>query len=100
MIGSILGIIVGIGVCLQAAQGNLQVWSLGAAVVAVVIGFIFPVTIGTFLTFVAISSPIAAILGFIFGNASSGLAAIGIGVLAFGGQFIIGLVRRDASELR
>jgi hypothetical protein len=65
----------------------------------VLIGFLFPVTIGTFLTGVAIASPIAAILGFVFGNASSGLAALGIGILAFGGQFIIGLVRRDSSEL-
>lgn len=99
MIGSILGIIVGIGICLQAAQGSLQLWSLGAVVGAVVIGLIFPVTVGTFLTGVAIASPIAAILGFLFGNATSGLAAVGIGVLAFGGQFVIGLVRRDASEL-
>jgi hypothetical protein len=95
--GSILGIIVGIGVCLQAAGGNLQVWSLGMALVAVLIGFIFPFFVGTFLTGVAITSPIAAILGFVFGNTSSGLAAIGIGALAFGGQFIIGHIRRDAA---
>ena len=99
MIGSIVGLIVGIGVCVQAFNGELQVWSLGAVVIAVLIGFLFPVTIGTFLTGVAIASPVAAILGFIFGNASSGLAALGIGVLAFGGQFLIGLVRRDSSEL-
>jgi hypothetical protein len=99
MIGSIVGLIVGIGICVQAFNGELQVWSLGAVVIAVLIGFLFPVTIGTFLTGVAIASPIAAILGFVFGNASSGLAALGIGVLAFGGQFIIGLVRRDSSEL-
>ena len=99
MIGSLLGLIVGIGICVQAFNGELQVWSLAAVVVVVVIGFIFPVTVGTFLTGVAIASPIAALLGFIFGNASSGLAALGIGLLAFGGQFVIGLVRRDQSEL-
>ena len=100
MIGSLIGLIVGIGICVQAFNGELHVWSLGAVVVAVLIGFIFPVTIGTFLTGVAIASPVAAILGFIFGNTSSGLAALGIGALAFGGQFVIGLVRRDRSELR
>jgi hypothetical protein len=99
MIGTLLGIIVGIGVIAQAFNGELQVWSLAAVVVVVLIGFIFPVTVGTFLTGVAIASPIAAILGFIFGNTSSGLAALGIGVLAFGGQFVIGMVRRDSSEL-
>lgn len=99
MIGTLLGLIVGIGICVQAFNGQLQVWSLAAVVVVVVIGFIFPVTVGTFLTGVAIASPIAAILGFIFGNASSGLAALGIGLLAFGGQFVIGMVRRDSSEL-
>lgn len=99
MIGSIIGLIVGIGICVQAFNGELQVWSLGAVVIVVLIGFLFPVTIGTFLTGVAIASPVAAILGFVFGNASSGLAALGIGILAFGGQFIIGLVRRDSSEL-
>jgi len=99
MIGSLIGLIVGIGICVQAFNGELQVWSLGAVLIAVLIGFIFPVTIGTFLTGVAIASPVAAILGFVFGNASSGLAALGIGALAFGGQFVIGLVRRDRSEL-
>lgn len=99
MIGSIIGLIVGVGICVQAFNGELQVWSLGAVVIAVLIGFLFPVTIGTFLTGVAIASPVAAILGFVFGNVSSGLAALGIGILAFGGQFIIGLVRRDSSEL-
>jgi len=98
MIGSIIGLIVGVGICVQAFNGELQVWSLGAVVIAVLIGFLFPVTIGTFLTGVAIASPVAAILGFVFGNVSSGLAALGIGILAFGGQFIIGLVRRDSSE--
>lgn len=99
MIGTLVGVIVGIGICIQAFNGELQVWSLGAAVGAVLIGFIFPITVGTFLTGVAIASPVAAILGFVTGNPASGLAAIGIGVLAFGGQFVIGLVRRDRSEL-
>ena len=99
MIGTLLGLIFGIGVCVQAFNGELQAWSLGAVVVVVLIGFVFPVTVGTFLTSVMIASPVAAILGFITGNASSGLAALGIGLMAFGGQFIIGLVRRDRSEL-
>ena len=100
MIGTLLGVIVGIGICVQAFNGELQVWSLGVAAIAVLIGFAFPITVGTFLTGVAIASPIAALLGFIFGNASSGLSALGIGVLAFGGQFVIGLVRRDQTQLR
>jgi len=100
MIGTLVGIIVGIGICVQAFNGELQAWSLGAVLLIVLAGFIFPVTIGTFLTGVAIASPVAAILGFVTGNSASGLAAIGIGVLAFGGQFVIGLVRRDRSELR
>ena len=99
MIGTLFGLMTGIGICVQAFNGELQVWSLAAVVVAVVIGFIFPITVGTFLTVVASASPIAALLGFIFGNASSGLAALGIGLLAFAGQFVIGMVRRDQSEL-
>jgi len=99
MIGTLVGVIVGIGICVQAFNGELEVWSLAAVVVAVLVGFVFPVTVGTFLTGVAIASPVAALLGFITGNPSSGLAAIGIGVLAFGGQFVIGLVRRDRSEM-
>ena len=99
MIGTILGILVGVGICSQAFDGNLQGWSLGAIVVVVLIGLIFPVTVGTFLTGVALMSPIAAILGFVVGNASSGFAAIGIGLLAFGGQFVVGHIRRDASGI-
>lgn len=99
MIGTLVGVIVGIGICIQAFNGDLQVWTLAAVIVTVLIGFIFPITVGTFLTGVAIAAPVAALLGFITGNPSSGLAAIGIGVLAFGGQFVIGLVRRDRSEI-
>jgi len=99
MIGTLVGIIIGIGICVQAFNGELQAWSLGVVVLMVLAGFVFPVTVGGFLTGVAIASPVAAILGFVTGNSDSGLAAIGIGVLAFGGQFVIGLVRRDRSTL-
>lgn len=100
MIGTILGLIVGVGICIQAFNGELQLWSLGAVLVIVLVGFIFPITIGTFLTGVAIASPIAMILGFVTGNSSSALAAIGIGALSFGGQFVIGMIRRDRSQLK
>lgn len=99
MIGTLVGFFVGIGICVQAFNGELEAWSLGVTVVAVLIGFVFPVTVGTFLTTVMFAAPIAAILGFVTGNASSGLAALGIGLLAFAGQFIIGYVRRDSSEI-
>jgi hypothetical protein len=98
MIGTLVGVIVGIGICIQAFNGELQAWGIGAVIVVVLIGFLIPMTVGTFLIGVAIASPIAAILGFITGHPSSGVNALVIGVLAFAGQFIIGLVRRDRVE--
>ena len=97
--GAIAGIIVGIAMCVQAFNGELEPWSLGIALIAVLVGIIFPITVGTFLTGVVIASPLAAILGFISGNTHSALAALGIGVIAFAGQFIVGHIRRDRSGI-
>ena len=82
MLGTIVGLVVGIGMCAQAYRGDLQLWSLAAVPVLVLVGVAFPMTVGTFLTGVAITSPIAALLGFVFGNATSGFAALGRGVLS------------------
>ena len=100
VVGTLIGMVVGAGICVQAVNGQLHGWSIGALVGVVLLGFIFPVTVGTFLTGVAIASPFAAILGFVTGNGSSGWAAIAIGALAFGGQLIIGSARKDTSEFR
>lgn len=97
--GVLVGLILGIGICAQAATGELQFWGLGAAVVIVLLGFIFPIFFGTLLTGVAIASPIAAIIGWLTGHGDSALAALGIGAVAFAGQFIIGLVRRDRTQI-
>ena len=98
MIGTLVGVIVGIGICIQAFNGELEAWGIGGVIVVVLIGFLIPMTVGTFLMGVTIASPVAAILGFITGHPSSGINALIIGVLAFAGQFIIGLVRRDRVE--
>ncbi len=97
--GAIIGLFFGIGMIVSAFNGELSAALMAGVVVLTLIGFIFPMFIGTFLTSILVTSPIAALAGFIFGNASSGLAALGIGLLAFGGQYVIGLVRRDRSEL-
>ena len=98
MLGTIVGLVVGIGMCAQAYRGDLQLWSLAAVPVLVLVGVAFPMTVGTFLTGVAITSPIAALLGFVFGNATSGFAALGIGVLSIGGQLVISLIKARRSE--
>lgn len=96
--GVILGIIVGIGVIVMAANGTLEPWSIGAAVVLVLIGFAFPRTMGMMLTGVAMASVIAIVAGLVTGHGASALAALLVGITAFVGQFIIGLVRRDATD--
>lgn len=98
MIGTLVGVIVGIGICVQAFNGELEAWGIGGVIVVVLIGFLIPMTVGTFLMGVSIASPVAAIFGFITSNPGSGINALIIGVLAFAGQFIIGLVRRDRAE--
>ena len=98
MIGTLLGVIAGIGMCVEAWNGQLQAWTIGAAVVLVLIGFIFPITVGIFLMGVSFASPIAAILCFVAGNSASGVNALLIGVCAFVGQFIIGRVRMARVE--
>jgi len=95
MIGTLLGIIAGVGICNEAWNGQLQAWTIGAAIVIVLLGFVFPMTVGTFLLGVMIASPIAAILGCFSGNSASGVNALLIGVTAFFGQFIVGGIRRD-----
>lgn len=83
---------------MQAFNGELEAWGIGGVLVVVLIGFLIPMTVGTFLMGVTIASPVAAILGFITSHPSSGINAMIIGVLAFAGQFVIGLVRRDRVE--
>jgi len=95
MIGTLLGIVVGIGMCIEAWNGQLQAWTIGAVVVIVLIGLLIPMTVGTFLMGITIASPVAAILGFVTGNAASGVNAIIIGLLAFVGQFILGAFTRQ-----
>ena len=95
MIGTLLGIVVGIGMCIEAWNGQLQAWTIGAAIVVVLIGLLIPTTVGTFLTGVTVASPVAAILGFVTGHTASGINAIIIGLLAFAGQFILGAVTRQ-----
>ena len=73
----------------------MQAWTIGAAIVIILLGFVFPMTVGTFLLGVMVASPIAAILDFISGKSASGVNALLIGVTAFAGQFIIGGVLRD-----
>ena len=97
--GAIIGLVFGIGMIVSAFNGELSAALMAGVVVLTLIGFIFPMFIGTFLMSIMVTSPIAALAGFIFGNASSGLAALGIGLVAFIGQYVIGLVRRDRSEL-
>lgn len=77
---------------------NSKLGVSGGVIVVVLIGFLVPMTVGTFLMGVTIASPVTAILGFITGHSSSGINALIIGVLAFAGQFIIGRVRRDRVE--
>lgn len=40
MVGTLLGLIVGVGICVQAFNGELEVWSLAALVVVLVIGMV------------------------------------------------------------
>lgn len=98
--GTVIGLLLGIGICIQAASGELEFWGLGVALVLVLIGFAFPFFMGTLLTGVAMASPVAAIIGLVTGHGDSALAALGIGLLAFVGQFIIGIVRRDSAPIR
>ena len=97
MIGTILGIVIGIGVISSAATGQLQVWPIGGAIVLVLIGFLIPRTIGMMLFMVALLSLVAFVFGLITGHFSSAWAALAIGVICFVGQIIIGAVRRDAT---
>lgn len=97
MIGTILGILVGIGVIGAASSGTLEPWSFAAAIVLVLVGLLFPRTVGIMLMTVAFASVVAIIAGLVTGHGSSALAALLIGITAFAGQFIIGLVRRDAT---
>jgi hypothetical protein len=100
MFGIIIGVIAAIGICVQAFEGTLDALSIGIAVVIVLIGFIFPQTVGIALTTISITSPIAIILALVSGSGSSALSALAIGITAFAGQYIIGLVRQDVSGLR
>ena len=98
IVGAILGILVGIGVVVAAANGTLEPWSIGAAVVLVLVGLVFPRTIGMMLTAVAFASVVAIIVGLVTGHGGSAISALLIGVVSFAGQFIIGLVRRDSTD--
>ena len=97
--GAVIGLFAGLGMIVSAFNGELSATLMAGVVVLTLIGFIFPMFFGTFLMSIMVTSPIAALAGFIFGNASSGWAALGIGLVAFIGQYVIGLVRRDRSEL-
>ena len=89
MIGFVLGILSGIAICTSAFNGEPLVAWFAAIPVIFILGFIFPITAGGILRVFALASPIAAILGFVTGNPSIGLTAIGIGALALGGSVII-----------
>ncbi len=97
--GAILGILIGIGVVGAAASGTLEPWSAGACVIIVAVGLLFPRTVGMLLTGVALASVIAIIVGLLTGHGGSALSALLIGMVAFAGQFVIGLVRRDATGI-
>lgn len=100
LMGFIIGLFAAIGMCVEAFDGRLEAWSIGAAIVIVLIGFIFPQTIGVALMTIVVASPIAIILALVTSNGASALSALGIGFTAFVGQYVIGIVRQDVSELR
>ena len=98
--GFIIGLIVSIAMCVQAFEGTLEAWSIGIAIGIVLVGFVFPQTVGVALTSISLASLVAIVLALLTGHGSSALSALGIGITAFVGQYVIALVRQDASGLR
>jgi hypothetical protein len=96
-VGSLLGLIVAIGMIGSSWSGTLSFWGLPIFIVAALLGiFLMPMTVGTFMTSIMFGAPIAVLAGLIAGNSNSALTALAIGVGAFIVQFIIGRIRGGA----
>jgi hypothetical protein len=96
-VGSLLGLIVAIGMIGSSWSGTLSFWGLPIFIVAALLGiFLMPMTVGTFMTSIMFGAPIAVLAGLIAGNSNSALTALAIGVGAFIVQFIIGKIRGGA----
>jgi hypothetical protein len=93
-LGTFGGYLVGLGIIGSAWSGDLTFWGIPVFIIAGIVGiFLTPMLIGTFMTGIMFTSPIAAIAGFINGNSDSALTALGIGIGAFITQFVVGHVR-------
>lgn len=92
--GSLVGLVVSIGIIWSAWDGELTFWGVPIFLAATILGvLIFPMTVGTFMTSIMFASPIAIIFALINSNSQSALAALSLGVSAFITQFIIGKIR-------
>ena len=92
--GSLLGLFASIALVIAAWDGELSFWGLPIFIIAALVGvFLFPMTIGTFMTAIVFASPIAIIAALINSNSQSAISALAIGVSAFVTQFIITKVR-------
>lgn len=92
--GTLFGLIAGIGLVITSWDGELSFWGLPIFIIAALLGvFLFPFTVGTFMTGIMFASPIAIIAALINSNSQSALAALTIGISAFITQFIIGRIR-------
>jgi hypothetical protein len=92
--GGIVGFIVGIFYVLSAWNGDLDFWGVPIFVAVTLLGILLlPKTMGQFLIFIVVFSPIAIIAALINGHSQAALSALFIGLLAFGSEFLIGNIR-------
>jgi hypothetical protein len=92
--GSLLGFLCSCGLVAAAWEGSLQPFGIAFFVIAAIAGaFLFPYTVGTFMTMVMSGSIFAILAGLVSGHPGSALTALGIGVGAFLTQFFVGSVR-------
>lgn len=99
MIGSILGIIVGLGFVVQAWDAPPGIHPSTGLLVLVpfLLGLVFPRTMGIALMWVSLLMVAALVISLVKGNWPSVVGALGLGVAAFVGQFALGRLRPDAT---
>jgi len=99
MIGTIIGILVGLGFVVQAWDGPPGIHPATGLLVLIpfFLGLVFPRTMGIALMWLALFMVAACIVSLVKGDWPSLGGALGLGIAAFAGQFALGRLRPDAT---
>jgi len=98
MIGSLFGILFGVGLIIQAWDGSGITWYTAILVVVpFLLGLIFARTMGIALMWLSGLMVIALLVSVVKLDWPSAVGALGVGVAAFLGQLALGRIRPDAT---